>query len=528
MLNPAKKKISIYESIIYAFMLFWVGFILLDYLNKHPTYLESFVHFRYFKLLGFFILYGGFFSWFLSTEHKKMRRWSNVLFLPFLMLSFFILLLSMALAYSKYYFMPLDVSGYFIYLSNAFQVCFIGLFILFSLYSFGLFLTKRFLVKKVFKKSNPVIELAIGMMAFTFILIPLAAFHLLYPFVIIPILIFFYIMEYPFWVYKIKNIGSIKPDFNRLQYLMFYGILIFAALNFVFILSAFPLGFDSRNYYVNLALLTADNHGFVKGFQPHNWELFTAIGKVVSGKNEMVLFLSYVAGILSAWATYHLARWFDIPKTTSILLAFFLIATPAVSHQMFIELKVDLGLLFLQLSTVLLFLNHQKFQKNTDSYNWSFIIVIGLLFGYGLGVKLLHFFLIFGIFCAMAARLENKPLLFAIWSLGLGIVLVLRLDNHTGLRSLHPHVDWISYLFLLVGTGLIIYSMLKDYNQIKNICLQMTFILSITILSFSPWMIKSYTESPSNDILRIIKGNSPGHIIDLNKMKELFNQSQSK
>ncbi len=528
MFSQIKKKASLYELYVILFSVFWVGFIGIDYINKHPVYYESIIHFKYYKLLGFLILYGCFFSWFLSTKNKSVSSWSKLLFIPFVGLSFFTILFSMALAYSKYYFIPLTSADYIQFLSNSGIVSLSGIFVLLSLYSLGSVVAEKFLIKKVFLKSNVIIDLTIGLMLFTFLLIPLAALHLLYVFVLLPILILFFVVRYKYWAELFKNIRSLAPNYSALQFGILFLALLFAALNFAYILSAYPLGFDSRNYYVNLSLLIAENHGFVKGFQPHNWELFTAASKVLTGKNELILFMSYAAGLVSAWATYHLARWFKIDQTWSLITALLLLSTPAVSHQMYIELKVDLSLLFLQISTLLIYLKYERLKKGDDHNPWHFIILLGLLFGFGLGIKLLHFFLIYGIFCTISYHKNNKALLFATSLLGLGLVLILQLDDHTGLRSFHPNADIIGYALTSLGLITLAYSGYKDFSMSKKTYISLAAITLITLITFSPWVYKSYREAPSSSILQLIRGNSPGHVIDLNEMRQLYNSTQDK
>ncbi|MDG2451165.1 MAG: hypothetical protein P8M34_16080, partial [Saprospiraceae bacterium] len=242
MFSQIKKKASLYELYVILFSVFWVGFIGIDYINKHPVYYESIIHFKYYKLLGFLILYGCFFSWFLSTKNKSVSSWSKLLFIPFVGLSFFTILFSMALAYSKYYFIPLTSADYIQFLSNSGIVSLSGIFVLLSLYSLGSVVAEKFLIKKVFLKSNVIIDLTIGLMLFTFLLIPLAALHLLYVFILLPILILFFVVRYKYWAELFKNIRSLAPNYSALQFGILFLALLFAALNFAFILSAYPLG----------------------------------------------------------------------------------------------------------------------------------------------------------------------------------------------------------------------------------------------------------------------------------------------
>ena len=521
MLDVLKKKNGALDLFAILFSVFWIVILLLDYFNKHAVYVDSLVHFKFVKLSLFLIFYGVLFTSILNYKKGLVLKFRPYLFTPLVIISFFLCLLVMAISYSKYYLFKMDSLSYFHFLLNAGTILLGGFSILFACYSLGNLISHRLLNKKVIAKSHFTLDIALGIMLFTFILFPLAWFHLLGAEVLAGILLISIGLNYKTALNGWKTMISLQPNFNPYQNAILYLIGIFAIFNFAYVISPYPLGFDSRNNYVNLSQLIAHNNGFVKGFQPHNWELFMAVGKVLFGKIEISMFLSYVGGILAAFALYNFSNNIvKLSKTISLLITLIFITTPAISHQMYVEFKVDLGLLYFQIVTVALFFSHMVYKNVKPKFEWIYAVITGLLLGFGIGIKLLNFFLIYGLFCAIAIDRKNNYSAFSAIFLGLGIILFLKIDQMTGLRKFHEYADILCYSLLLAGAICAIYSFYKNFEKTKKVYIQMAVIGIVSISCFTPWVYKSYCDTGSANVMRLIRGISPGHIIDYKIMDE--------
>ena len=518
-----KSSIKSFDIIALLFSVFWIVILLFDYLNKHPVYFDSIVNFRYSGLILFFIVLGVSWTWLIHSKAVGTKK-KNLL-IPLTVLTFPISIIAMVFAYDEYYASSIVLEDYLHLLGLSFYVISAVFILLFSCYCFGVQLSQKLLVKKIMSKSHYTIDLSIGIILVTFLLFILGSMHFL-NFWTCALLIFLPIgVNYKVASEGFKNIWSYNPDFSKFQLAILFTCGIFCVLQFVFILGPYPLGFDSRNYYLNIPKLIAENNGLVRGFQPYNWELFMSVGLVLFKKMQVSMLLSQIGGVLASASAYALARsYIKLNKTHALLISLLILITPAISRHMYIELKVDLALLYFQLVTIHIFLSHLLYKNKTRNSHIVFSVVLGVFLGYGLGLKLLHFFLIFGLFVALSLDKRKVLALGFIILIGLGLVFLLRLDEQTGLRSYHKNVDLLSYVLIALGLfcgGILLY---KDFQKGKKLFTQLGIILFTTIFTFSPWVVKTYYETGRTDLLGLIRGSGGGHHFDNKKITEIYNK----
>ncbi|MEE9374065.1 MAG: hypothetical protein V3V00_13520 [Saprospiraceae bacterium] len=523
-----KSRIKSFDAVAIIFSIAWILILTFDYFNKHAIYLDSVQHFKYFRLTIFYIVLGALFVWIFDKDSKILNKKRSHFFIPFTLLLFPISILALAISYSKFYFQDISTGDYVYLLGQALYVFLAGFIVLFACYCIGARVSQTFLNKKVISKSHYTLDLGIGICIFILFLFGVAAFHLLNWIGALVLILLAIGLNYKFAWKGIVGIISFNPNYNKLQLALLYLIGILFIINFIFILGPYPLGFDSRNYYLNIPKIIAAHNGLVEGFQPYNWELFISIGIVLFKKIEVSMFLAQIGAILASASAYQIARSiFRLDKTGAMLISLILIITPAISRQMFIELKVDLALLFLQIITIHLFVSYKIYKNKKENAMYIFSIILGILLGIGLGIKLLHFFLIFALFAALTLDKNKVYGLMFIILFGFGAILFLKLDDHTGLRGYHKHVNILSYILLAAGFLSGAWYLYTDFAKAKKSLVQMAIILTTCIVTISPWMAKTYYDTGSTNVIKLLRGSGSGHDIDQQKMSEIYNKIKS-
>ena len=412
---------KLYTGLLITFSIFWVSFVLLDYIQKHPQYAFNYQFFQYWDLFAIVFshaIIGGVLFHFFKSKLSNLVR-GGIVIIPGILLVALTYTLALnkttALTLNKLVPTPAKFSEIIYILMNYFKVGLQVFFIILSSYSVG-----RWLVSKtpleLKPASNTAISIGTGIMTIVMIAFVLGIFKALYWFTLGPVLIACFALNYKNNLTFVKNItvAPIKPS----KHLGFIGVcsllllLFVVQLNLAQNISPFPKGFDSMALYVKLPTIINDYHGLVRGYQPYNWSLLMSFGLILFNSLETVLALSYVGGVLCLLGLYAIGK--DILKMNQnyillSLLIFYLI--PSVGFQSFQEQKVDLGLLFIVLCLVLLLFGWIKSLRSNKYIEENihpeltklrpelspYIILMGLFTGFAFGIKLTTLFSYFSI-----------------------------------------------------------------------------------------------------------------------------------
>ena len=300
----------------------------------------------------------------------------------------------------------------------------------------------------------------------------------------------------------------------------------------------FPIGSDSLNLYVNIPVLLAENHNLVAGNQPYNWALFMSIGKIVFGKLEVVLGLSFLGGLLSLAALYRLSRkWLGVNLSALVLLLFY--STPMINFFSYMDMKVDMGLLFITLSILLIFynwVNPYKVEKDVNivkglglskanafftkhipavlKQNRLFIL-IGFLTGFAFGIKLTVLFFFLALNCAIWYVKGGKLTFITSLFLCLGFVFLLQLDKQSGLRQFHKYVTEIQWSLLAIGLSLLIYSFSKKKKTLRKLITYSLLMAGFFALSMLPWIGKNFIETNKLSVTALLNGKKESPIFNV-------------
>jgi len=523
----------------------WIVFIFLDYWNKHPFYSLSFEHF---KLVNFTIFLSvlGFGLAFLYhfTKGKKYK-----FLFSGLALLIFSIVISIGIAYSFTSFAEGSVNNtnqgesVFIhaltYTGKAI-VNFLELLLIFlSVFSIG-YKALQVVDFDIRESSRTIYSTVIGIMIFTFVMFILAIAGLLYNFILLPLLVI------PIFINWRKNLSLLKEitisnvfakdsKLNFLTGLLITGLIALITINFLACMGPFPSGFDSRNYYVNISKLLADYNGLVEGFQPYSWSLFMSLGSIAFKDISLTLLISFSGFLLSLWAIWELCRsYFRFSVNHSLLILLLLCTVPAIFNQLYVEQKIDFGLLFVQLCSVLLLVDIVDKIKAASEFRVDkelirLFILLGVFSGFALGIKATHLYMLFAIVIMLWTIYCGYYGFLAAFFFTLFVVFIGKLDDVSGLREYHLGISYLKYIVLALGLGFFGLSIYKDRLAFISSFKTSAILALVALIVFSPWMIKNYSDSSSSiSMNKIIMGDNPGPGINATKMINNYEKSKKR
>ncbi|NNF21078.1 MAG: phospholipid carrier-dependent glycosyltransferase, partial [Saprospiraceae bacterium] len=291
----------------------------------------------------------------------------------------------------------------------------------------------------------------------------------------------------------------------------------------------FPSGFDSRNYYMNISNLVAQQGELISGYPPYNGSLINAIGLLLFGQIELSLSISLSGVILVLLMSYRIAvDKLQFDKNRAAFLVALIAVVPAIVNQMYIEMKVDFMLLFFQLLAVYFlfeidekYISLSKPIENIKRLVWKIMPLaafLGILLGFGMGIKMINLFLVVVMFVMMMWDRDNNWSGLGVICLGLMIFFLGGIDDISGLRKYHYNVGILSIILGLVGIILLAVGIYFHRHSTIRRILFSSVVAAFLVLTISPWVIKNYLDTGSADPKTILMGSSPGPKIGLRKM----------
>lgn len=504
-----------------AFLLFWLLFVFADYWQKHVAYYYSFKLFEYRGFAVFLLVLGGGMVWSALKfgKQKKYQGFFNgiTLFVLFLIIS----LASVGFAFGKLiedlqYDLPKAMKALGQVGGSALAVYFIAL----TCYAAGRPLNKLLGIK-VKKEDRLILDLAVGIMGFVLVLFLLGAVSLLYSFVVFPLMFALLAFQWRDAISFIKTtlVAPIATDkkLNVVGAIAAFLLVATLSINFTALHVPMPPGFDTLTLYANLPSLINQHHALVEGFQPYNWSLLMALGHVLFGSTPITLALSYLGGFLALVAVFVLGKsWLKLSVNANLVAVFSFSLIPIFASQMYAELKVDLGMLFFYLVTVILLFNYFKNRKEPETEkplkgkSWLLqnreMLLTGLLTGFSMGIKLTTLYFAFALVCAIWYFLARERGMFASFLICLFLVFLLKIDETAGLREYHIGVDILKWGVLLAGLLLLAGIYFENKENLKE-SLRMTLLLGMfSLLPFLPWVVKNYVDTKSLNPSQLMSG----------------------
>lgn len=534
-------KFTLQDWIFLIFALFWVGIIFIDYINKQVVYGPSFRYFRYFKLFGFFTVIGSLLSLYYNRLFFLNRLKFNIVNGIMVLLLVIGIIWAVTLSFNHYWKAPLDFSHFLHLAGMALFTLGSAFFLITACYSIGRFLRKRLIESPETSLTFALLDIAIGFIAYTFIMMALGAFALLNQVLLLGIMALFILLNYEEALGFVKRVlwsPITKPKgFNFWGGFLAFFILVYLTMNYLYTQAPFPLGFDARNYYVNIANLISDAGALISGFSPYAWSLVMSTGYIAFDSPEVTMFISSLGGILCLFAIYEFAHHhLKVSSNMSLLVVMLFMVSPTVTNHWMIEFKVDLALLFFQMVTLNLVMWWLfEYKKNNSQstlletpFDTKLVVIIGILLGYGLSIKVLSVFLVYALFLALWNFHKDIIGMLSVASLGFGLVLLARLDDLSGLREYHLSPNVTGGICLALGLAGLLYSFVQSKEKFIASIKPLILCGAVMALTFSPWMYKNYTYTKSLSIMKLVIGEKPSPKINASTIISNYRESQKK
>lgn len=523
-----------YATIVFS--LLWIALIVVDYLYFHPKYLLSLKNFQYYDLLLILSLIGllvGYLVIRLAPKNKQFQivcNGSGILLLLLVMAAIIIPIHFQKVASSENIYL-LDVCSY---LSKILVVLAGTYFIYLVCYVIGNTIFKNIFSIRLSYVEECLLSIAIGILVTCIFLFILAAFHFLnfifvWPYFLLPPLLFykksFTFIRTTLFTSVLKNNSSI----NWLGFGSFFLTLLFICLSYLQNIRPLPFGFDALRLYLNLPKLLYEQQGLIEGHAAYYWSLFISIGHILFDSLQIVMSLSVAGGILATYTIYTISRkWLSRDYSLLIVLLFY--ALPITNFLTNSDIKDDLAVLYIHLVIFLLLLSYmyappfkkkvrkqrahkpQKAKTNSRkkvkkllqptkslfkgklSIEKQYMVLIGALSGFALGMKLTSMFVIFSILTILFYQILGKYGYLTSIILLFSLILLAGLDVPSGLWAFHLGRDWLKWCTLFLGIPILIYFFLKKSKELIQL-LKYCCIYGFTILLvYLPWPIKNYTE----------------------------------
>lgn len=507
------------EFLLVLFIIVWCLVIIADYVNKHPLYYFSYKYFRYQNLSLFILSFTGV----LYLLNSKFEKVSRFLFTgSSLIVIVVIYITALCLAFSKYVpELQLELANVNQFLAINFKSLSYLFLITISAYLYG----------NLFKRLNlPFVDfkISVGLILLISHLFIFAAIGLLNLYSILWVLLLPIVLQIKMLPDLLSSIFIQKVDLAHLNVIGFFSIsilILYLLINFTYIQTTFPLGFDSRNFYMNIARQISESESLIYGYRPYNWGLLLSTGYILFKSSAVALSVSFYGFIISLIAIHQLCvRALKIDINNTLLLLLIIAVTPAITNQLYTELKTDMGLLFFQTVSISYLLHLfkdssfvnwiKKNEKLEHRFSLKYIVslsVLGLIIGFGLTIKLTNLFLAVAIIVAFIwISTEN---FFIITSAILSALVVLylgKIDNLSGLSQYHLSTGKFFVGLLILATIAFFIGVIKDKVKIIGTIRALSIMIIFMILPLLPWMIKSYNESKSLNPEQLLNGIKPG------------------
>jgi len=264
---------NIYKVILGVFIVFWVGFIFLDYWTNHLQYIVAFHFFQYLDLTVILALLGAGATVSVMYAKKSTRNiglWINGL--SVFLLSLLIILLSVYMFQRKVMNVGFPVPMDMLRLSvKMFLMTFYTYFIVVSCHALGMYALRRFRFQMSAAArpiARPIVAIATGIMTWVAVMFVLGIFSLLHWYVLLGLMLVAIVVTgkeaFPF-IWKTLLAPLPLDSINTLGIISFYILLIVVSLNLLQVTIPIPRGWDSVSLYLNVCSLINDYAGLVQG-----------------------------------------------------------------------------------------------------------------------------------------------------------------------------------------------------------------------------------------------------------------------
>lgn len=559
--HPAKRYLANLLPILVS--LGWFIIIVPDYLFHHPYYTQGISQFRYWGLLAVLsILLGALYFFFGGIRDQGIKSQTATvngfkIYLLFLLIANIILAwygISNGLFESNPVARLLYFTGFMVLLHAAvLYVAVLG-------YAIGAILLRPFAGYtdvKVAWPSKPVlntvytdrsglgksqipsrhvylsassyqlIAIALGLSGMGFVLVVLGLLNGLTPWILWPLAVLATAFQHRSIGRFLRALFLSPVPTNKLGIQGFLAgalLIVFAAVNCIGAVKAFPAGFDGAALYMNTTKLIAEYHALPEGGQAFNWPAVMSLGNLLFGSTAVAILLSHLAGIFCLAAVYRIARLFVSPGNALLATALFYTA-PFITFHSYYDEKVDLGFLFISLSTLLLLLEYflkngkertlseRRFILKTGRIEWTPDLLIwiyaGWLTGFAFGIKYTALFNGIALLSYLFYRRGGRYAFFGSLIMAVSFVFLLGVYRFANVELVGITPTLLAGLLSIPGMALLGWAFRRAPTaMLRTAGIGMAFILT-SAFAFSPWAVKHFSENRSLAVSALIQGKSP-------------------
>ncbi len=522
----------------------WFLIIVPTYLLHHPYYSRSISQFKYWGLLGgLSILFAGAYFFFVKTN-SKWRTLNGWKLYGLLLLTMNSILAWYGISNDFFQSHPLVHLGYFTGLVILLHLA--VLFITVIGYAVGEMLLQPF-AQQLSQASFSLVAVALGWSVIAFVLLLLGLFKLLYPIALWAPMLVLIILRYQV-IGQLLHRTFLRPiavkSLKTQGFLSLALLLIFAGVNALGAVKAFPSGFDGAGLYMNVSQLIGEYQALPEGGQAFNWSIIMSLGDLLFGSMTVAIFLSNLMGLFCVLVVFRLARLF-VSSSNALLVAAIFYTAPVVTYHNYFDEKVDLGFLFVSLCTLLLLLEYLvrsradkaetgsispvkigSFQLSSHLLLW---IMIGWLTGFAFGIKYVALFNIIALIGLLFYQKGGRSAFAGSFLLALSLLFLLGIHQFSGLALDGNSSTLLGVLLLIPSLILLGRAFRSSYPQLIQLgTLIGAFVLAMG-LNYAPWAIKHGLENRSISISALVEGKSPEPKIKIKpKFRNQQRQSNSK
>jgi len=527
-----------------GFSALWMLLILATYWAFHPYYSLSLSEgINYDILLVLLLLCGGAQAW---LQFSK-RQYNGIMVYGFVLL---LQGVTVALYGSKQDLFEGSALGSGLFFMGFNLMLHAALFaIILVMHSAGEIVVKR-LSPWYARGSQRILSIAVGTSLVGFVLLLLGLAGLLYGWLLAALFLALLALRWKPSLDFVKT-ALIKPikkrEENPLWQIPIYLLLISIAINGIYAIKLFPIGFDGAGLYMNTTHLISEYNALPQGGQAFNWQVFLSLGELLYGEMSLTMMMAHLSGLLCLFALYRLARLF-LPRQMAWLAGALFYLSPAVNFHLTLDEKVDLGFLFISLSTLLLLLEYRLrlsgkkklpqgqplFQLAGRSMTEQHLIwlLTGWLAGYAFGIKYTGIMSVFALLSYMAYQRAGAKAGMGTLALLLSLLFLTGVYQFGYLELGDTLPIAVAGLSLAAALPLLFFGWRRKNAALRSFAQSIALLAAGGFLVFSPWMGKHLLENKRLGLSALVEGKSPEPVVRVNlqekKGKTLFERISQK
>lgn len=204
-----------------------------------------------------------------------------------------------------------------------------------------------------------------------------------------------------YWLHTFwSETWEVDRSWNDVGILIIWLLLSYIALNFLFVVRPFPIGWDDLGSYLNRPRLMVSYGNAIYSMATFQWEYLTSLGFLLFGYDEPLgatasMQINWMAGLLAIFAIFTFARTF-IGERAGYLSGLLYYSLPLVGHFSFADMKIDnavftMGAVSIFAAFQFLFprIEEERISPSDDRWTpaWSWLITAGVLCAFGFAMK---------------------------------------------------------------------------------------------------------------------------------------------